>query len=119
MSKFKEPRRRNWVKKSHFDYEAPEERLQDEQERLKVDFVFTVLDGAIAHVKERFTQLMQHNELFGFLIISSRSTSSIRVSSSINAELLKASLQHGKQKVIYAAELFDELKALCLKLPTA
>ena len=79
MLKFKEPRKRNRLKKRHSDCEAPKERLQDEQERLKVDFVFTVLDGAIAQVKERFTQLKQHNELFGFLIISRRSTSSIRV----------------------------------------
>ena len=67
MPKYKEPRRKKLLKKSHFDYEAPEERLQDEQERLKVDFVFTVMDGDIAQVKETIHSINAFDWLFNYI----------------------------------------------------
>ena len=100
-------------------YEGPDERPQDEQERFKVDFFFTVLDIAIAQVKERVTQLKQHNELFGFLY-NIKTIDKFDSSELLNkCRILDKSLQHEEQKDIDAAELFDELKALCRSLPKA
>ena len=100
-------------------YEGPDERPQDEQERFKVDFFFTVLDIAIAQVKERVTQLKQHNELFGFLY-NIKTIDKFDSSELLNkCRILDKSLQHEEQKDIDAAELFDELKALCRSFPKA
>ncbi|XP_065665653.1 uncharacterized protein LOC136087075 [Hydra vulgaris] len=54
-------------KKRQFDYETQNEALQDPKEKLKVEFYFNILDTTIQSIAERFKQLQQYNNMFGFL----------------------------------------------------
>ena len=54
-------------KKTQFDYEAPDEVIQDTEEKFKVIFFYAVLDKAKNSIEERFQQLEQYNTIFGFL----------------------------------------------------
>ena len=54
-------------KKRQFDYEAPDEVIQDPEEKFKVEFYYAVLDKAKNSIEERFQQLEQYNTIFGFL----------------------------------------------------
>jgi hypothetical protein len=53
--------------KRHFDYEAHDEPITTPEKILKIEFLNTLLDTALMQIKERFEQLHQHVETWGFL----------------------------------------------------
>ena len=50
-----------------FDNEGEDESLEDPKEKFRVEFYYAVLAVVIQQLDERFIQLHDHSELFGFL----------------------------------------------------
>lgn len=103
--------------KRHFQYEVPDETPQDPKEKYKVGFYYPVLDMAIQSITERFQQMEQHNNLFGFLYdiynIKSKSASEILT----DCRNFEKSFTHNSHKDIDANDLCNEVQALARRLP--
>jgi hypothetical protein len=53
--------------KCHFDYEAYDEPIMTPEKEFEIEFLNMLLDTALMSIKERFEQLHQHTETWGFL----------------------------------------------------
>ncbi|KAG2455698.1 RHBL1 protein, partial [Polypterus senegalus] len=54
-------------KKRHFNYEVRDELITDPKEKFRTEFFLALLDQAIMSMNERFDQMKQHFDNFGFL----------------------------------------------------
>ena len=106
-------------KKRQFDYEAPDEPVDDPKQNYKVNFYFAILDVAIQSIDERFHQLNHYSSLFGFLYdiheVSDKPTEDVLS----DCKSLEKLLEHEDKKDIDAEELCSELQAIARRLPTA
>lgn len=62
-------KRRKKVKKQ-FDYEAEDEQISDPEHNFRVNFFNVLLDQALMSIQERFDQMNNFKEIFGFLFNS-------------------------------------------------
>jgi hypothetical protein len=53
--------------KCNFDYEAHDEPIMTPEKKFEIEFFNTLLDAALMSLKEKFEQLHQHAETWGFL----------------------------------------------------
>ena len=108
-------------KKRQFEYEGQDEDIQDPKENYKVKFYFAILDVAISSIEERFKQLQQHNDLFGFLYDIHSISDPEKTTKQLHASchMLEKSLRCEEDKDIDGDELCGELQALSRRLPKA
>lgn len=96
--------------KKQFSYESVDESVLDPKLSFKTNFFFCVLDQCISSLDERFTQLQDHNKIFGFLYPKSKIND--------DEEILKCcknlhqALSDGKHSDIDGIQLYQELKML-------
>nr|XP_047144578.1 zinc finger MYM-type protein 1-like [Hydra vulgaris] len=105
-------------KSRQFLYEGRDEPIVSPEQNFRVSFFNRILDIAIQAINERFTQLSEYNELFGFLYnIGSKPLT--------DDELLKhckdlhLALMSDGQSDINGVELWYEIKAIGRRLDTS
>ncbi|XP_047141052.1 zinc finger MYM-type protein 1-like [Hydra vulgaris] len=105
-------------KSRQFLYEGRDEPIVSPEQNFRVSFFNRILDIAIQAINERFTQLSEYNELFGFLYnIGSKPLT--------DDELLKhckdlhLALMSDDQSDINGVELWYEIKAIGRRLDTS
>lgn len=105
-----------------FTYESEDQPITDTTENFRVSFFLVLIDKAVMSLTERFKQLQEFQEAFGFLFcipnLASKTDSDLLLNCQ-NLEQLLTSHNNGSggEKDIDGAALFDELKTLCNALP--
>lgn len=99
-------------KKRMFDYESNDNNISDPKTNYKINFFYTTIDIAISKVKERFEQIKNFNDLFGFLNNIkefSKENEDFRLKTSIDLQI-KLSDPSFKECDIDAIELDTEIE---------
>ncbi|KAL4131914.1 hypothetical protein QTP88_009146 [Uroleucon formosanum] len=100
-------------KSKQFDYECNDTRAVSNEQKFYQDYFLAVVDQAIVSINQRFEQLSQHSENFGFLYnienLKLFEDETLR-KHCMDLEIL---LKDGKNCDINGIELFDELKIFC------
>jgi hypothetical protein len=99
-------------KRKQFDYEARDDPITGPEQNFRVNFFNQILDTALQAVDERFSQLSEHNELFGFLY--NVGIANLRDEELMNhcKDLQLALMSNDKVSDVNAVELYEEIIAL-------
>ncbi|XP_069840991.1 zinc finger MYM-type protein 1-like [Dendropsophus ebraccatus] len=104
-------------RKKLFDYEGEDEQLTDPKEGFKVHFFYEILDCAIQSVEERFSQIREHNNVFGVLYKIAQIKDWTEEELCLHCTTLERVLTHDSQRDIDAADLCHELKSVSRSIP--
>ncbi|XP_051170468.1 zinc finger MYM-type protein 1-like [Leptopilina boulardi] len=92
-----------------FDYEAQDEPIVVPKDTFKINFYFQVLDRAINSLTERFSQLSNYNDIFGFMFDLNTEDKETLLNNCLN---LQSALTNGDQSDINGSQLYQELLVL-------
>ncbi|XP_065654926.1 uncharacterized protein LOC136081529 [Hydra vulgaris] len=105
-------------KSRQFLYEGRDEPIVSPEQNFRVSFFNRILDIAIQAINERFTQLSEYNELFGFLYnIGSKHFTDDELLK--HCKDLQLALMSDGQSDINGVELWYEIKAIGRRLDTS
>lgn len=105
-------------KKKQFDYEGSDEPVASGITSFKVNFFYVVLDIAIESLEERFEQLGNHNQNFGFLYDIHNLADCDKKDLRDKSFNLQKILTHENERDIDSQDLNEELLILSPMLPS-
>ncbi|XP_054283324.1 zinc finger MYM-type protein 1-like [Macrosteles quadrilineatus] len=100
--------------KRQFDYEAPDEPIVDPKKAFRSNFYYHVLDCAINSLEERFTQLSNYNDVFGFCYNIKKEDKSLLLKKCADLQL---ALTDGDHRDIKGHQMYQELLVVQTLLP--
>lgn len=107
--------------KKQFSYEAEDESMHDPKEKFRIEFFKVLMDQAIMSLKERFKQLTDFSENFGFLFVVSNlkdiSDNDLKKQCMDLQLLLSEQKDAHDESDINGLDLFTELKTLTNIIP--
>lgn len=98
------------------DYESRDEPIENPQLRYKVKFYFAILDTVLVSLEERFGQLEEISQIFGFLYDIARLATEPCLNVLEHCKKLASALEYNGHSDICAFGLADELKAFAGKI---
>jgi hypothetical protein len=96
-------------KRAMFGYESVDEPILDPSQNFKINFFYAVLDVVIQSVEERFRQLTEYNNIFGFLNYCLKIPSTDLKE---KCKKLEKALADGEKKDVDGMALYEEIQCL-------
>ena len=102
-------------KRKQLDYESVDEPIRNRETNFRINFYNAILDTAINSITDRFEQLQECSDVFGFLFHLDSISADDQQLMKYCADL-EVALSYEQEKDIVGVDLFEEIKSISRRL---